>query len=716
MKAHMSYSVVVLCTGESTGRTFSKTFDVLAGLNAFSRVYVSLFSAFSDAKGTLMLPEDLPLGTVVGRLELQELPLGCNVSVAYSVTDVRGVFGLDNLNNVVVIDTAGLNFESPGGPAFVFLVGSNMTVDDGQQLSVWGLFNAASEDVNEAGVIALASKTVMEGSPAGTVIGQVDYIDLDQLSAFKCQLGESTAQAGWFQIDGNHTLLLAKNGIDFETQPVLSVDVICLDESSLPVLTVRGSFSITVIDVNEAPTGVSFGVSNDDYFLTLADILPIDLDRNGSVPRVELVHSNNGRFILERFRLRFDNPYVRVTPEDVFPILLRLTDQGKASAEFPVAISFCRALNESTTVAFDAGKLTICQPSSWEFWYHRDEDVEIERSRRASATRAGNHSTISSILFSEVSILEDTDVNTVVCKVTVKAQGSASGLGMKHGHEYRVGIRAHDIISVGPIRSRWTTSPWPNANEFNNNHALVLEKHIRIDETPPEFLDLYIPRKMEGHDERVPVLFGDDERLDDVNLPASELDVGEGYTFFYSSQIDLMRLGFGVNDEESGLKKYRFRITEHGLRQIGSTGPYNRTGANQVMMLIEGEWNPDNKAVQNTSSSQYLHLCKNVSKHNDILVHHANCTNGNPLLCQRSTPEVACFCTTYGSHDSCFQRFYIQALNVPILPINYNTTSESFTTGQSTWRGGRTTYWHMFEFEVQYNITNYALLTNSRKL
>ena len=116
-------------------------------------------------------------------------------------------------------------------------------------------------DVNEAPVnITLAPANITENSQPGTVIGQLIVSDPDNYGpqgkwqTFNCQVAGN--QIGKFTISQWNVLAVGSAVIDYELASVISVEVKCTDSGSPPLFLVTTS-SITVIDINEAPTAIS---------------------------------------------------------------------------------------------------------------------------------------------------------------------------------------------------------------------------------------------------------------------------------------------------------------------------------------------------------------------------------------------------------------------------------------------------------------------------
>jgi hypothetical protein len=110
-------------------------------------------------------------------------------------------------------------------------------------------------NVNEAPIqIALSSVTVSENTAVGTVVGDLSTTDEDADNTFTYTLvsGAGDVDNAAFQIvDGQ---LRTAAAFDFETANTFLIRVLSADQGGLSY---EKPFTITVTDVNEAPTGVS---------------------------------------------------------------------------------------------------------------------------------------------------------------------------------------------------------------------------------------------------------------------------------------------------------------------------------------------------------------------------------------------------------------------------------------------------------------------------
>ncbi|MFN6050719.1 MAG: cadherin domain-containing protein, partial [Planctomycetia bacterium] len=116
-------------------------------------------------------------------------------------------------------------------------------------------FALSVTDVNEAPTnIALSSTSIAENQSSGTVVGNFSTTDVDAGNTFTYTLVSGTGDTdnGSFTISNGQ--LQTNASFDFETKSSYSIRVRSTDQGSL---TYEKAFTITVTDVNEAPTGVS---------------------------------------------------------------------------------------------------------------------------------------------------------------------------------------------------------------------------------------------------------------------------------------------------------------------------------------------------------------------------------------------------------------------------------------------------------------------------
>ena len=127
------------------------------------------------------------------------------------------------------------------------------TTDQGG-LSYEKPFTITVTDVNEAPTnLALSKTSIAENQPIGSTVGDFTTTDPDTGNTFSYSLviGTGSTDNSQFTIVGNQ--LKAKPSFDFETKNSYSVRVKTTDKSGLSY---EKPFTITVTDVNEAPTDI----------------------------------------------------------------------------------------------------------------------------------------------------------------------------------------------------------------------------------------------------------------------------------------------------------------------------------------------------------------------------------------------------------------------------------------------------------------------------
>ena len=175
------------------------------------------------------------------------------------LNDAAGRFVIQN-DKLYVSSSANLDYEVQ--TQFTVRIQSK---DNGTpSLSLAKDFQITILDVNEAPVnITLAPANIAENSAPGAVIGQLNVTDPDNYGSrgawqtHNCQVIGN--QIGKFSIQSK-ALTVGSASLDYELASVIFVQVKCSDSGS-PPLSLAKVLSITVNDVNEAPTGIS--LSND---------------------------------------------------------------------------------------------------------------------------------------------------------------------------------------------------------------------------------------------------------------------------------------------------------------------------------------------------------------------------------------------------------------------------------------------------------------------
>ena len=240
----------------------------------------SLIVRVTDNKGTFMIqrlkitvvdqndaPENVTLGgsnaasvhenangAFVGELVTSDQDVGQRHTYKL-LNSARGKFVILN-NKLYVSSSANLDYEAQSQ----FTVRIQSEDNGSPPLSLAKDFKISIIDVNEAPVnITLSPANIAENSAPGTVIGQLVVTDPDNhgsrgaWQSHNCQI--IGKQVGKFTVQTN-SLVVDNANLDYEHAALILVQVRCSDSGS-PPLSLAKVLSITVDDVNEAPTGIS---------------------------------------------------------------------------------------------------------------------------------------------------------------------------------------------------------------------------------------------------------------------------------------------------------------------------------------------------------------------------------------------------------------------------------------------------------------------------
>jgi hypothetical protein len=243
-EAKCSYSVRVRST-DAGGLFTEKSFTItVTDVN-------EAFTSLSLANTTASLPENTPTAS---RIKLAEIVvtddgLGTN-SLSLSGVDAESF----EIGGLALYLKAGavLNYEAKDSYTVTVSV-ADTSLDGSLPLSTD--FTLAITTVNEIPTdIALSAATIAENQPSGSVIGTLTTTDVDSGDAFIYTLvaGDGDLGNGAFLIVGN--ALQTADSFDHEAKSSYSVRVRSTDVGGLFS---EKSFTITVTDLNEAPTRLS---------------------------------------------------------------------------------------------------------------------------------------------------------------------------------------------------------------------------------------------------------------------------------------------------------------------------------------------------------------------------------------------------------------------------------------------------------------------------
>tara|TARA_R110002072_G_scaffold57849_1_gene148317 strand:+ start:11242 stop:16923 length:5682 start_codon:yes stop_codon:yes gene_type:complete len=235
-----SYSVRIQTT-DSGGATFEQTLTIsITDVNE-TPTAVSISST--------VVTEDSASGTTVGTFSTADV----DASDTFTYTLVAGDGDTDNASftvdgsNLVTATTLDMDTQS----SYSIRVRST----DAGGSFVEQTFTITVTETNVAPTaISLDDTSVAENAAIGTVVGGLSTTDADVADTFTYSLvsGVGDTDNALFAIDGDNLVTAAT--FDFETQSSYSVRI---QSSDAVGETVSQSFVITVIDINDAPTGLT---------------------------------------------------------------------------------------------------------------------------------------------------------------------------------------------------------------------------------------------------------------------------------------------------------------------------------------------------------------------------------------------------------------------------------------------------------------------------
>ena len=196
--------------------------------------------------------ENAAQGTEVGTLTTTDVDAGDTFTYSITAQDVSGAFQING--DKVEVGTGVLDFETT--PTVSVTVRST----DSGALTFDKAFTVTVTNVNEApSGMSLSATTVAENAAQGTEVGTLTTTDAD---AGDTSTYSITAQdvSGAFQINGDK-VEVGTGVLDFEATPTVSVTVRSTDSGGL---TFDKVFTVTVTNVNEAPTGIVFTATTVD--------------------------------------------------------------------------------------------------------------------------------------------------------------------------------------------------------------------------------------------------------------------------------------------------------------------------------------------------------------------------------------------------------------------------------------------------------------------
>ena len=211
----------------------------------------------------------------------------------------------------------------------------SVTVADVTDKSVFcvgedGVGNLGSTATGEFGTppsdISLNATTVAENAAAGTEVGTLSTTDVDDGDTFTYSITAQGVSAA-FQINGDK-VEVGTGVLDFEATPTVSVTVRSTDSGGL---TFDKAFTVTLTDVNEAPTGIVFTATTVDSQANAGTLVgslsTVDEDTDDSFTYT-IVAAPSNVFYVAGSQVLVGTEFADLSPGHVVTMNVTTTDEG----------------------------------------------------------------------------------------------------------------------------------------------------------------------------------------------------------------------------------------------------------------------------------------------------------------------------------------------------------------------------------------------------
>ncbi|HBH53145.1 MAG TPA: hypothetical protein DDY91_14750 [Planctomycetaceae bacterium] len=333
---------VTVRTTDAGGLTFDKVFSIsiLNDNEAPTNV---------DLSGNT-ITENLPVGTTLGTLSSTDPDAGDSFTYSLIGGDTAQFEIVGNeLRSKSIFD-----FESVGGYSVT------VRTTDAGDLTFDRVFTITVLDANEAPTdVALSGTTITENLPIGTALGSLSSTDPDAGDSFTYSLvAGDTAD---FEIVGGE--LRSKAVFNFENKASYSVTVRTTDAGGL---THDKSFSISVLDANEAPTSLtlsSTSVKEKQAVGTVVGILGGTDPDSGDSLSFSLVGGDVSAFSVSGNELQTAAVFAHAT-QSAYSLTVRVADSHGLSYDRTFTISVLPSNEAPTNLSLSANSIAENQAVS----------------------------------------------------------------------------------------------------------------------------------------------------------------------------------------------------------------------------------------------------------------------------------------------------------------------------------------------------------------
>jgi len=305
------------------------------------------------ASVALSFQENRPNGTSLATFTRTDADSGDTASYSL-VNNAGGRFSIDASTGVLRATSTALDFESATSHQITVRVtdSGGLTYDENFTVTVTNVNEAPSD------IVPPISLTVAENIAANAIIGTFTRTDPDAGDTFTFSLVDNAG--GRFAIDANGTLRRGSTALDFETATSHQITVRVTDANNL---TRDEQFTITVTNVNEAPTDIALSAStvNEDAAVgTVVGTLSRTDPESSDTATYTLVNNPGNLFQIVGTQLRTAGAFnYEVAASHV--IRVRVTDGSNNTYEEDLTITVVDR-NEAPTDLFpQAPPLTVAE-------------------------------------------------------------------------------------------------------------------------------------------------------------------------------------------------------------------------------------------------------------------------------------------------------------------------------------------------------------------
>jgi hypothetical protein len=224
-----------------------------------------------------------------------------------------------------------------------------------------GLFKAQSftitvTNVNEAPTsVSLSNQSVAENA-AGAAVGTITAVDPDVGDTLTLTVNDSR-----FEVIGTQLKLKTGQALDAEATPTINLTVTATD---VGLLTKAQPFTITVTNVNEAPTDISLSALSFAENLTGVTIANVTVtDSDGVAPYTYAINDSRLEIVSGALRIKAGQSFDFETTPSV-PINVTATDAGGLGFTKPFTLTVTNVNEAPTSISLSASTVVENAPAS----------------------------------------------------------------------------------------------------------------------------------------------------------------------------------------------------------------------------------------------------------------------------------------------------------------------------------------------------------------